>query len=397
MLNKRRVLVLSLAVIPAIGMTVAFAQPGGMRFSKGDRGGDSQGGMRVRGPGNMDPNVIFSAISGGKDFLEVNAWIALSQQRDPTAKEKIEAFLQQQGITNGRVTRDQFAVFWRQVTSGATPGSTSPGATNVPPQMDEARLRQRFDQLDLNKDGFLQPSEIRAAIDADPRNADRYGALMEDFDKYDKNKNGLIEYDEFKDFFAARMQARQDQNSGQRGQQNPDDFQPTKPEEEKQVVYRRLSDLPKDLPPWFVQVAHRNPGQIALYEWKAANMQVAEFRKYDRNADGFITVEEVLSVERKKAPTDRRGAPGSLEAEQPVEEKMLVLAGPGAASEEAITASLGSGDGSYPRGPQMGNFNRGRGNGPPNAGSFTRGGGDPRNGKGNPSGKGNKPGRGNGE
>src|SRR5260370_29202850 len=40
----------------------------------------------------------------------------------------------------------------------------------------------------------------------------------------------------------------------------------------------------------------------------------------------------------------------------------------------------------------MGNFNRGRGNGPPNAGSFTRGGGDPRNGKGNPSGKGNKPG-----
>jgi hypothetical protein len=146
-------------------------------------------------------------------------------------------------------------------------------------------------------------------------------------------------------------------------------------------------------------------------------MQVAEFRKYDRNADGFITVEEVLTVERKNRPADRRGTPGSSEAEQPVEEKMFVLAGPGAASEESLLASAGDGSGTR-GGPQMGMGNRGgnRG-GPSNMGNTGRGGApnmidfkggkkgsgspsvgtDPRANKGNqqqPGGKGNRPGRG---
>jgi Ca2+-binding EF-hand superfamily protein len=404
-LNKRRLLVLSLAVVPAIGLTVAFAQPGG-RFSKGDRGGDPGGGFRTRGSGNFDPSQfadrIFDRYSNGQDVLDVNSWISQSMQRDPSAKAKIDLFLQQQNITNGRVTRDQFrAYFTQQRGSGGPPGGP-PGGNNGQP--DDAWYRSRFDRIDTNKDGFLQPMEIKAYIDSDPRNADRYGALMEEFDKWDKNKNGLIEFDEFKEFYAAQRAARQDQNGGPRGPQGYDEFQ-QQPQEEKQVVYRRLSDLPKDLPPWFTQVPHRNPGQIALYEWKSAGMKVADFRKYDRNADGFITVEEVLSVEHKHAPADRRGTPGSLEPEQPQEEKMVVLAGPGAVSDDVIVATLGS-DGSFPagftRGPQMGNSNRGnRGGGPPNMGGPTRGGPrDPGNGRGGPpgNGRGNRPGRGgNGE
>src|SRR5439155_1070764 len=36
--------------------------------------------------------------------------------------------------------------------------------------------------------------------------------------------------------------------------------------------------------------------QVGLYEWKVSGRPIDEFQMYDRNQDGFITVEEVLRV-----------------------------------------------------------------------------------------------------
>jgi hypothetical protein len=387
--NKRRLLVLTLALVPLIGLTVAFAQPGGFR-TKGDKGGGAGG---PPGGNFRDPNFIFNMISQGQDTIEVNAWIQMSSRRDPEAGTRIQAFLQQQNITNGRVTRDQFALYMQAreaARNGTAPPGTpgTPGATpGGPPQIDDARIRDSFNRRDLNHDGYIELSELTS---------DRDQALRDEFDKWDKNHNGKLEFEEYKEYFLARMQYNRDQygDRGNRGgPQGMDEFQ-QQPEEEKQVVYRRLSDLPKELPPWFTQIPHnpKYPGQIALYEWKNAGRTVEEFRKYDRNMDGFITVEEVLVVERKNPGHVRLGPNGAPAAAEPTEEPLLTLAVNGAEVEDTTAAATivpSPGDrGNRGGRPNMGgNFGGPRG---PNGGQDRSGGqrGSP------PNGGGQRPGRG---
>ncbi len=386
MFNKRRLLLTAVA-ISMIGMTVVFAQQGGPRGDRGSRGnGDpSQGGQtRTR---TMDPNMIFNFMSQGQDFLDVNSWIQMSMRRDPNAKDNIDKFVQQQGITNGRVNREQFAAYMQQRMAG---GATSGGA---PTQSgDDPRLRSMFDAIDTNKDGNLQPSEIRAAAESttDTRAEERYGPLRDEFDKWDKNHNGSIDFEEFKEYYAARRQARdQNGNNSRRGPNGGpgDEFQP--PTEEKHVVYRRDEDLPKDLPPWFKQIKRPNPGQIALRDWKNSGRTFDDFRKYDRNSDGFITVEEVMVVEKHgRSSSNQRGSQGNPDAEDPREEQTFVIAGPGAVSDDTVLAAL-SGDGTPGgmRGSQGNGFNRGNSQrgGTPNMGNFGKNGssgGDPRSNRG---------------
>ena len=396
MRKKRLVLSLSLTAVLAIGLTVAFAQPGADRSSRGgdrsQRGGGVDKGSTGGPRGGFDPNRMFSFMSGGKDYLDqndINRMLSFSSRRDPNAKANLDRFMQQQNITNGTLTREQFAAYTaQQMAAAGAPGGPNPGhsrrlrpaaAPGSPSPSDEERIKDSFRRRDKNGDGILQPDEMS-------------GTLREELDKWDKNKNGLIEYDEYKEYYLARTQFRNEQNGGndRRGPGGQfDEFQPPpQPTEEKRVVYRRLSDLPKNLPPFFTQVPHRNPGQIALYEWKNANMSVEEFRKYDRNADGFITVEEVLAVEKKGGAGKQQNG----QAEQPQEETLLVIAGPGAISDDSPLASLSSEDGSgSPRpggGFQMGNFSRGGSRGGPpsgNTGGFSRGnrGGPPSGGPGN--------------
>jgi hypothetical protein len=66
------------------------------------------------------------------------------------------------------------------------------------------------------------------------------------------------------------------------------------PEEEQKPVVYRAGHVPKELPPWFTQMDTDKDAQIGLYEWLAAGRPLEEFRRMDRNDDGFLTIEEVL-------------------------------------------------------------------------------------------------------
>jgi Ca2+-binding EF-hand superfamily protein len=223
------------------------------------------------------------------------------------------------------------------------------GAQNGP--VNEDRIKEEFKRRDVNGDGKLQVEEMSSSLRAE-------------WEKWDKDKNGTIEYEEYKEYYLSRTQQfGRDQNGGfdrrgQNGQQGGfDEFQPPQSEEVKHVVYRRVEDLPKELPQFFFTIQHRSVGQIALYEWKNAGMTLDEFRKYDRNSDGFITVEEVLGYQKKNGTADRRGNRGQQqEEEQTQEEKLLVLAGPGAVSEDTpLNVVMADSRG----GSQNGGFNRG--------------------------------------
>jgi len=63
--------------------------------------------------------------------------------------------------------------------------------------------------------------------------------------------------------------------------------------------------LPAGLPSWFAERDRDKDGQLGMYEWPAD--QYAEFEKYDRNHDGFVTAEEVLKVLRPQVATNTAG------------------------------------------------------------------------------------------
>jgi Ca2+-binding EF-hand superfamily protein len=57
--------------------------------------------------------------------------------------------------------------------------------------------------------------------------------------------------------------------------------------------------LPKGLPPWFEALDKDANGEISLKEWLQGGKKLEEFREFDLNDDGLITMEEVLQVEAK--------------------------------------------------------------------------------------------------
>jgi Ca2+-binding EF-hand superfamily protein len=65
------------------------------------------------------------------------------------------------------------------------------------------------------------------------------------------------------------------------------------------------NEKPGDLPPWFQELDTDGDGQISLFEWRKGGGDLNEFRRYDRNDDGFITAEEVLR-QMKSAPEKNR-------------------------------------------------------------------------------------------
>ncbi len=313
------------AVLAALLTGVALAQfpqpgggpPGG--FGGGDRGGDrggfGRGGFGGPGGGNFDPSqfagMAFDRASNGKPTITISEY---TSRMDPEASKKLGEWASKKGITSGQVTRDQFSEFFKErmaermsqgggmsfrmsggpgggppgsPTSGSDPGAQPGGGPTGPGGMDpEAFAKQRFEQYDTNKDGQLDPTEAEAS-----------SRLRESYKEVDTDRNGLISLAEYTQYIRMRFASGgpggnpNDPNANPWGQ--PGFYVPVVPEQKKVAVYR-FGSLPKDLPEWFSKIDADKDAQVGLYEWRKAGRDLAEFRSFDLNGDGFITVDEGL-------------------------------------------------------------------------------------------------------
>jgi EF hand len=266
---------------------------GGRGGGRGGRGG----GMR------MDPGQMFDMMAGGKKE------IVISEVTDQRRQGFLNRIAQTAGITNGKITRDQYVAglqqmmgqFGRGGNSGvpqkpdaAAPAPADAGAGGGAGGADTAALDQEaeadFKRRDLNGDGFLNPDEMP-------------GSLRREWQQWDTNKDGKIDLKEYKAYYAARQQQRQQQWGGQ-------PVVPVEEEEKKPPVYR-AGKLPQGIPAWFEQYDTDKDGQIGLYEWKQTGKPIEEFLAMDKNQDGFLTIQEVMAYINKGKKTNGQAAPSS--------------------------------------------------------------------------------------
>jgi len=68
-----------------------------------------------------------------------------------------------------------------------------------------------------------------------------------------------------------------------------------------------------DLPEEYAELDRDKDGQLGLYEWKLS--EIAEFRSYDVNADGFLTPRELLTGGSEDAESASSGEDGDSSRE----------------------------------------------------------------------------------
>ena len=232
-ITRCRMFLLCGALLLFIGPAMVMGQPGGPPGGGGGRGG--RGGGRG-GRGGFDPNMIFNLLSGGKDYIVVAEMLAnpMVAARDPGAKERVESFMQRHGITNGQLTREQFAEYMqermterRAAHEAANPGGAAPGAPSdgapgsdplvepPPPEEDKRPVVYRagklpkelppwFAQMDEDKDGQVGLYEWKKA-----------GRSISEFQAMDLNGDGFITVEEALRY--AKMEGKNGQNVASNG------------------------------------------------------------------------------------------------------------------------------------------------------------------------------------
>jgi Ca2+-binding EF-hand superfamily protein len=296
-----------------------FGKGGG---DSGKGGGDSGRGGFGRGGfgGGGGGSDFFFAVLAGKDKdgnpnpeIDVSKIEASVMIPEPDKmKQGMLSYLQKQGISSGKMSKDVFSKYNAEV---------------LQPERDKAMAKGSFDRSDADRDGKISKAEAEASS----KRSGTTGSLFERFSEFDKNKNGTIELDEYEPYLKERMAAWQ---SGGAGRGDPKAVTtgaagaaggaaggPTtggsaedksgfrtapvvtvpEPSLDTRPTVFRYGKLPtKDLPSWFTQYDTDKDGQVGLYEWRAAGKAVAEFRKIDTNSDGFVTVEELLTIQKRE-------------------------------------------------------------------------------------------------
>jgi len=269
-------------------------------FGGGGFGGGGFGGGGFKGGfggPRGDPNQMFDFLAKGRPyFLTTES----NRLRAP-----LDQFLQTKGITSGQVTRELFSAFNDQMRAnmgvpggfggpgmfpgqgggnGPFPGFGGPGGRNPIDALNQL-AEADFNLRDRNGDGFLNQDEMPEQLKAE-------------LSKWDTNRDNLISLDEYKIYYVTQRQNRR--GGGDQKEINPvtiileDEDLDVRP-----VVYRAGKLPTKELPKWFMELDTDKDGQIALYEWRKGGRDLDEFREWDRNNDGFITVEEALYKQRQ--------------------------------------------------------------------------------------------------
>jgi hypothetical protein len=314
------------SLVFALGLSEGWTQPppdGGGGFPGNGR--ERRGGGKGGGKG-FDPGMRFDAVANGRTSVPLNE-IPVSQ-RDPNGAERLQQWAAQNGITNGQITRDQYVSYVQQRiaefrANGGGRGGPGGGPPGGPPPAASPAVP--------GGSAPVPPADGAAPAPGAP----------------------------------------------------PADAPPPE-EEEKKPTFHRPGKLPKGLPDWFAKLDTDQDGQVGLYEWKEAGRPLDEFRKLDRNGDGFITVEEALHSAKSSgngvASSNQTGTPRS--GEDSAEES--------SSNRPTATASAGSQNNGNNRSRRFGN-NNGRFNGgnrrssgkQPNNGGNGHGGNDDSQGNGN--------------
>jgi hypothetical protein len=146
----------------------------------------------------------------------------------------------------------------------------------------DAELEAAFRSHKLNKDGYLTKENSSPLLRAQ-------------WDIWDFDGNGLIDAQEYKAYKMAERIGWKP-TSG-----TPNPFRPSWAIDPPTPVYRK-GKLPQGLPQWFMDLSANNEeAQIYLFDWRQAGRADEEFFAMDRNSDGILTADEVMSYLNQEA------------------------------------------------------------------------------------------------
>ncbi|HZZ81541.1 MAG TPA: hypothetical protein VFE62_23770 [Gemmataceae bacterium] len=311
---------LVVAGVLAIMAPISMGQPGGGRFGgSGGKGGGSfgKGGFSA----SQDPSVLFEFYAKGRPFFLISEARSLNGPLTQYAQEK--------GITGGQISRQQFLDFYQQLKTkadaaggpgqgkngggfGGRPGGFQPGGGGFQPGGGGGFQPGGggFGKKKFGGDGGeaspltlgTDPTALHKYADAEFKRNDQNGdgklvveempaSLRSNLARWDKDGDKLIDINEYRDYWIARVQGSEDANNqGAKGIASiiidEEDL------DRKPVVYRVGGKTPPGLPDWFKKLDTDNDGQVAMYEWRMAGKSMDDFKTWDHNDDGFITAEE---------------------------------------------------------------------------------------------------------
>ena len=233
---------------------------------------------RTDGRGEIDFGAWFDAVGQGQ-----STW-TLQSIREKSVKELYLRTSQRLGQNREPIAREAFLAYAVQnLSTGNSPPWKEPK-----PEFDPFDAAAKiFTGLDRDRSGALEAAEQTDSLKAVA-------------DRFDANGNGALEYDEYREYFRARM-------SGYR--ENPAALSAGLPQspasEDKAEAIPSKKDPPPGLPKWYVELDDDRDGQVGLYEWRSVGQRpLEEFAAVDRDGDGLLTPYELkcLTKSEPKSP-----------------------------------------------------------------------------------------------